>query len=40
MNQSSPTLASISFDCTDALAAARFWSAVLGRPVPADATSE
>ena len=36
----SPTLASITFDCVDALAAARFWSAVLQRPVPADATSD
>ncbi len=35
-----PTLASITFDCVDALAAARFWSAVLQRPLPDDATSD
>jgi hypothetical protein len=35
-----PTLASITFDCTDALVVARFWSAVLDRPVPSDATSD
>ena len=35
-----PRLASVTFDCTDALAVARFWSGVLDRPVPADATSD
>ncbi len=33
-----PTLASITFDCVDALVAARFWSQVLHRPLPSDAT--
>jgi len=37
---SSPVLASITFDCVDALAVARFWSAVLQRPLPADASSD
>jgi hypothetical protein len=32
-------LTSITYDCTDALAVARFWSTVLDRPVPDDATS-
>lgn len=36
----SPSLASITFDCADALVAARFWSAALDRPLPDDATSE
>ena len=36
----SPTLASITFDCADALATARFWSAVLDRPMPDDASPE
>ena len=40
MTTATPHLASITFDCTDALATARFWSVVLDRPVPADATSE
>ena len=40
MNATSPHLASITFDCTDALTVARFWSAVLDRPVPDDATSD
>jgi predicted enzyme related to lactoylglutathione lyase len=40
MNPNSPTLASITFDCTDALAVARFWSAVLDRPLPDDATPD
>ena len=35
-----PTLASITFDCADALSTARFWSAVLDRPLPDDASSE
>ena len=35
-----PVLTSITFDCVDALAAGRFWSAVLQRPLPADASSE
>lgn len=34
-----PTLASITVDCADALAVARFWSAVLDRPMPDDASS-
>lgn len=33
-----PALASITFDCADALVAARFWSQVLRRPLPTDAT--
>ena len=36
----SPTLASITFDCTDALVTARFWSEVLRRPLPDDATAD
>lgn len=40
MNPTTPQLASITFDCTDALAVAQFWSAVLERPVPDDATSD
>lgn len=36
----SPTLSAIAFDCTDALAVARFWSAVLDRPVPDDASHD
>lgn len=35
-----PTLASITFDCADALVAARFWAEVLHRQVGADATSD
>jgi catechol 2,3-dioxygenase-like lactoylglutathione lyase family enzyme len=35
-----PTLASITFDCADAVATARFWSAVLDRPMPDDASPE
>ena len=35
-----PALSSITFDCIDALAVARFWSAVLQRPLPADASSD
>ena len=35
-----PTLSSISFDCADALVVARFWSDVLGRPLPDDASSD
>ena len=35
-----PTLAAITFDCADALASARFWSAVLDRPLPDDASPE
>jgi predicted enzyme related to lactoylglutathione lyase len=34
------TLASITFDCVDALATARFWSAVLDRPLPDDASAD
>ena len=34
------TLASITFDCKDARVLARFWSAALGRELPADATSD
>ena len=34
-----PTLVSITFDCTDALVVARFWSTVLDRPLPDDASS-
>jgi hypothetical protein len=36
----SPTLASITFDCSDALVTARFWAEVLGRPLPDDATAD
>ena len=36
----SPTLASITFDCTDALVTARFWADVLRRPLPDDATAD
>jgi hypothetical protein len=35
-----PTLAAITFDCHDALVVAGFWSAVLDRPLPDDATSD
>jgi hypothetical protein len=38
VNPSTPTLASITFDCVDALAVAGFWSDVLGRPLPDDAS--
>jgi hypothetical protein len=34
------TLASITFDCSDAAALARFWGAALGREVPADASAD
>ena len=34
------TLASITFDCNDAVALARFWGAALGREVPADASPD
>lgn len=40
MSTNPPTIASITFDCTDALALARFWAAVLDRPLPADGTSD
>jgi len=33
-------IASVTFDCRDALAVARFWSAVIGRPLDPDASSE
>jgi hypothetical protein len=35
-----PTLASITFDCADALTVGRFWSAALDRPMPDDASSD
>lgn len=35
-----PTLASITFDCADALAVARFWGAVFDRPLPDDASAD
>ena len=38
MTTAAPTLASITFDCVDALVAARFWAHVLRRPLPTDAT--
>ncbi len=34
------TIASVTFDCADALAVGRFWSAALGRPLDPDATSD
>ena len=40
MTTSAPTLASITFDCIDALVVARFWSQVLHRPLPADASAD
>ena len=40
MSPTTPNLASITFDCADALTVAGFWSAVLDRPVPDDATSD
>lgn len=40
MSQATPTLASITVDCVDALAVARFWAAVLDRTVPEDATAD
>lgn len=40
MNPNSPSLASITFDCVDALAVGGFWSAVLDRPLPPDATAD
>lgn len=36
----SPTVASITFDCDDALALARFWSMALDRAIADDATSD
>ena len=39
MTRTTPTLASITFDCSDALTVARFWSTVLDREVP-DTTSD
>ena len=36
----SATLVSITFDCADALATARFWSAALDRPMPDDASAD
>jgi predicted enzyme related to lactoylglutathione lyase len=36
----SPALASITFDCADALTVGRFWSAALDRPMPDGATSD
>jgi hypothetical protein len=33
-------LASITFDCGDPVAIARFWSAVLDRPMPEDANAD
>jgi predicted enzyme related to lactoylglutathione lyase len=33
-------IGSVTFDCVDALVAGEFWSAVLGRPLDPDATSE
>jgi predicted enzyme related to lactoylglutathione lyase len=32
-------IASVTFDCADALVVGRFWSAALGRPLDPDATS-
>lgn len=40
MTSTIPTLASITFDCVDALTVGRFWSAALDRPIPDDATSD
>jgi hypothetical protein len=34
------TLASITFDCADALATARFWAGALDRAIPDDASKE
>jgi predicted enzyme related to lactoylglutathione lyase len=34
------TLAAVTIDCGDALSVARFWSAALGRPLDAGASSE
>ncbi len=39
MSPTAPSLWSITFDCRDALTVARFWSAVLDRPLPDDASS-
>jgi hypothetical protein len=33
-------IASVTFDCADALRVGRFWSAALGRPLDPDASSE
>src|SRR5262249_49067650 len=33
------TIASVTFDCADALVVARFWSAAIDRPIDAGATS-
>jgi hypothetical protein len=35
-----PTLTSITYDCTDAIVVAEFWSAVLDRPIADGASSE
>jgi hypothetical protein len=40
MTTTTPTLASITFDCADALTVGRFWSAALDRPMPDDASSD
>ena len=40
MNPTTPQLASITFDCRDALTLARFWSAVLDRTLADGATSD
>jgi hypothetical protein len=34
------TIAAVTFDCSDAAALAEFWSALLERPVDADASAE
>jgi hypothetical protein len=34
------SIASVTFDCADALVVARFWSAVLGRPLDPGASSD
>ena len=34
------TIASVTFDCTDALVVGRFWSAALGRPLDPGASSD
>ena len=40
MNPTTPQLASITFDCRDALTLGRFWSAVLDRTLADGATSD
>ena len=40
MSTTTPTLASITFDCNDAVALATFWGAALGREVPVDASTD